>query len=269
MPVYSSHLASYEELRLGERIRQERQRLGVTLKELGGRVNISTARLSEIENGHHVLDLRQVVNIAEALTLPARFFLPQEAARPFQISRDAEVRARPPHVVSPDPSRNGDRSHLEFWPLAGLFTGRHVEPALGRIGLASDDHPFWSHPHEEGLLFGLKGRVAFLINTPDGTAREEVFAGDSLYFRSDLPHRLRSLDKEAAECLHAFCSPWGMTSTGFDLFATDLRKNGHPDLVLQAVEKLRLVREMHGWEQRHVASLVGDRKSTRLNSSHQ
>ena len=101
MPVYSSHLDNYEGLRLGERIRQERQRLGVTLKELGGRVNISTARLSEIENGHHVLDLRQVVNIAEALTLPARFFLPQEAARPFQISPGDAERKEEAHAIYP------------------------------------------------------------------------------------------------------------------------------------------------------------------------
>lgn len=257
MPVYSSHLTRYEELRLGHRIREERHRRKVTLKELAGRVKISTARLSEIENGHHILDLRQVVSIAEALSLPPGYFLPEEATCPFQISRDADVRARPPHTLPPALSHSGERPNLSFWPLTDVFTGRHIEPALGRIGEMPDDHPFWSHPQEEGLLFCLKGRLEFIIDTPDGTSREQLGPGDSLYYRSDLPHRLRSLESEPAECLHAFCSSWGMTSPGFEVFSTDLRKNGHPDLVRQTVERLRMIREMNGWEQRHVATLAG------------
>lgn len=257
MPVYSSHLTNYEQWRLGPRIRDERQRRNLTLRELAGRVKISTARLSEIENSHHVLDLPQAESIAEALDLPAGFFLPEEAACSFQISRDAEVRARGPHPIPLGLSNPEKSDNLAFWPLANLFTGRHIEPALGRIGPMSDDHPFWTHPYEEGLIFTLKGRMEFLIDTPDGTFREEMVAGDSLYFRCDLPHRLRALDQDFAECLHAFCSPWGMTSPGFELFPTDLRGNGHHDLAHQTVERLRIAREMNGWEQRHVAKLVG------------
>lgn len=256
MPVYSSHLDNYEGLRLGERIRAERQRIGLTLKDLAGRVAISTARLSEIENAHHVLDLRQVVSIAEALSLPPGFFLPEDTTRPFQISRDSEVRSQAAHRSSVGNAQNGGCRHVEFWPLASLFSDRRVEPALGRIGPASGDSPYWSHPHEEGLLFVLKGHVEFMMNTPSGTEREEVSGGDSLYFRSDLPHRLRSLDEEPAECLHAFCSASGMASAGFEIFATALRNSGHGNVVARAVERLRLLREMQGWEQRHVAGLV-------------
>lgn len=257
MPVYSSHLTSYKALQLGARIREQRQRVNVTLKELASRVSISTARLSEIENGHHLLDLRQVVTIAEALGLPAGYFLPAEAVSPFQISRDAEVRSRPPHRLPPALATEPGRGALAFWPLADVFTGRHVEPLLGSFGPLPDDHPFWSHPQEEGFLFCLKGALEFELQTPDGSVRQRVTAGDSLYYRCDLPHRLRSLDVEAAECLHALCSPWGMTSHGFEVFATEPRRPGHPDLTQQTLERLRMVREMHGWEQRQVALLAG------------
>lgn len=257
MPVYSSHLTSYEDLQLGRRIREQRQQHEMTLKELAGRVDISAARLSEIENGHHLLDLRQVVTIAEALGLPAGFFLPGETVSPFQISRDTEVRSRPPHTMPADLSPGPHHVELAFWPLANVFTGRHVEPLLGRVGRLPDTHPFWSHPQEEGFLFCLKGAFEFALDTPGGHVCERVAAGDSLYYRPDLPHRLRSLDAEPAECLHALCSPWGMTSHGFEVFATEPRTQRRRDLTQQTIERLRMVREMHGWEERQVAVLAG------------
>ena len=130
MPVYASHLAEYDALSIGQRIHDERKRMGVTMQDLKRRCGISTAKLSRIVNGHDVLDLQQALAIATALGLHVRAFLPEDTNLPFQISRDAELRTRAPRamaLVSADgtPVR---KHQSQFWPLADLFVGRHTEP---------------------------------------------------------------------------------------------------------------------------------------------
>ena len=51
MPVYSSHLIDYAGLGVCQRIRQQRQRKRMTLRQLADRVEVSPAQLSKIENG--------------------------------------------------------------------------------------------------------------------------------------------------------------------------------------------------------------------------
>jgi transcriptional regulator with XRE-family HTH domain len=258
MPVYSSHLVTYQGLRVGDRIREERQSRGLTLKDLASGSDISSARLSEIENSHHVLDLRQVLRIAEAMGLPSGHFLPADATRPYHITREAEVRARPPHrmLFNGEGSEAEGEGRLQLWPLADLFVGRHIEPAFGRIMPRPDDGLRWSHQHEEAFVFVLRGRLEFSIQTPAGIAREEMGAGDSVYYRSDLLHSLRSLEDEPAEAIHVFCSPSGLTSTGFGVTISDVQQERPLDIAQQTGRKLKLLREMHGWPERHVADLM-------------
>ena len=66
MPVYDSHLRRYEDLMVGQRIREKRQDRGLTLRNLSEQVKISVARLSEIENDRHVPNVAQSSAIAAA-----------------------------------------------------------------------------------------------------------------------------------------------------------------------------------------------------------
>src|SRR5437762_8104253 len=126
MPAYASHSLDYETLKLGVRIHEERQRQGLTLQELGARSKISVSRLSQIENGHHVLDAAQASVIADALGVSFESFLPPDVSIPYVIARDADVRAtlapsddgaRAPALVG-----NGERRQ----PLAAPFVGGHL-----------------------------------------------------------------------------------------------------------------------------------------------
>ena len=84
MPVYSSHLLRYEELRLGERVRQARQRSGLTLRQLAARLETSSARLSQIENERIRLDLQEVLQFADALAMPLDALIPPDVSLPYQ-----------------------------------------------------------------------------------------------------------------------------------------------------------------------------------------
>lgn len=256
MPVYSSHLMSYERLRVGSRIREERRRRGLTLRDVSVASGVSSARLSEIENGHHVPDLEQVVRIAGALGLPPDYFLPADVSRPYQISREAEVRALPPFRIPPGGDGADRPAQIHLWPAADLFVGRHIEPAFGRVMPGQADALQWSHQHAEEFLFVLRGRIEFCLQTPTGVLREELGPGDSIYFRSDLLHALRSLDEEPADTIQVFCSPSGLTSTGFGTSVSEIQHDGRLDISQQTGRKLKLLREMHVWPERHVAEVL-------------
>ena len=134
MPVHSSHLLRYEELRLGERIREIRQHRGVTLRELAAKVDTSPARLSQIENDRLHLALEELEALTAALNVPLEALLPAEQTLPYQIVRDVESRGTAMHPASAGDGRAGsvDATH-GLRPLADLFVGRHMEPLLARI----------------------------------------------------------------------------------------------------------------------------------------
>jgi transcriptional regulator with XRE-family HTH domain len=263
MPLYSSHLLQYEQLKLGDRIRKARQNRGLTLRQLAVRLDTSSARLSQVENERIRLDLDDVLEFAEALEIPLDALIPPDVSLPYQIARDADVRARPAQATvfaSPDGGPGIESPH-QYAPLADLFVGRHLEPVLARIApLAERDLRFCYH-HEEEFTFVLRGTVEFRIKTPEGEHVEELARGDCVYFRSDLPHAFRSLERDAAESLHVFCSPSASTDGGVDWAqarAISYSGNGSSgERQRQLGEKLRLLREVHGWPLERVARSAG------------
>lgn len=263
MPVYSSHLLRYEELKLGERIRTARERRGLTLKQLASRMASSAARLSQIENDRLRLDLDDVVAFARALELPFDDFVPADVSLPYQIVRDAEIRLRPSRhaLLSASDEHDAVRLRHGFWPLADLFVGRHLEPMLGLIEpMAEHELQFSSH-NEEAFAFALRGRLEFRIRTPNGERCEELTRGDCVYFRSRLPHSFRSLEADPAECLHVFCSPSASRDAGIDgsshraLAAARDEQSG--SFQPRVGEQLRLLRETHGWTLSRMAHAAG------------
>jgi transcriptional regulator with XRE-family HTH domain/quercetin dioxygenase-like cupin family protein len=262
MPLYTSHLLEYEGLRLGQRVREARRSQGLTLKQLAVRLNTSSARLSEIENERLRLDVQELLAVADALAVPLDALVPPDVSLPYQITRDAELRSRAPR---PTLFAGGDgageiASPNTYWPLADLFVGRHLEPVLARMAaVAESDVAFCCH-HEEEFAFALRGALEFRIKTPDGERRDVLNRGDCIYFRSDLPHAFRALEADGAESVHVFCAPSASSHSGLDgasYRAVAHAGDGSHDVQRQIGEKLRLLREAHGWTVARVARSSG------------
>ncbi len=262
MPVYSSHLLAYSELKLGRRIRNARQRRGLTLRQTARLLGTSSARLSQIENELLRLDLEEVLRFAEALQTPVDALVPQDLLVPYQIARGDDVRTAPPQPMRLLSPGSGDAVFTpnQYWPLASLFVGRHLEPALGRIVAMDERELCCCCHHEEEFTFVVRGTIEFRITTPDGERREQLGRGDSVYFRSDLPHGFRSLESEASETLHVSCSPSASMGGGVDWTharAIAHTGNGTSNLKRQIGERLLLLREAHGWPIERVARSAG------------
>ena len=77
-------------MKLGERIRQQRKKLGFSLRELGTRTNLTAGFLSQIENDQISPSLNSLQSIATALQVPMFYFL--NSVRPSLVVRSNERR---------------------------------------------------------------------------------------------------------------------------------------------------------------------------------
>ena len=261
MPVHSSHLLRYEELRLGERIREIRQHHGVTLRELAAKVDTSPARLSQIENDRLHLALEELEALTAALNVPLEALLPAEQTLPYQIVRDVESRGTAMHPASAGDGRDGsvDATH-GLRPLADLFVGRHMEPLLARIEPGEGESLHFSYDDQQQFTFVLRGSLEFRVKTPDGERHEQLERGDCFYFRSDMPHAFRSAGELSAESFHVICSPSASLAGAME--QAHRRAIAHDGRNIAAVqqrtgERDRLLRELHGWSTERVARASG------------
>lgn len=217
MPVFNSVSVDYASLGLGERTRAERKRRGWTLQDLAGKLNISTASLSAIENGKTILTLEQLVAITTALGVAPHVVLPGSHSSHYLITRRSALDAQelaPLKVV--DPSRRASTSyHNLLKPLADRFVGKHLEPFYIEVQPVSDaDIQFISHHHEE-FFFVLSGEIECLIKAPSGLISETLRPGDSMHFWSYLPHCIRSTGPTAAHSLHLLQAAHGASESEY------------------------------------------------------
>ena len=262
MPVYGSHLVDYHRLGVGRRIREERQKQKLTLRQLAEKVYMSEAKLSTIENDKVSIDLSELAQLAKALDAPLGAFFPRTTVQHYLIKRGHEVAAETPvsrDLIGPEPGPA--KHHNCVWPLADLFVGKHIEPVLAQIRPLPDDAThFIVHDHEE-FMFVLKGSVELSLKTNEGVVTKALEAGDSIYFRSNLPHCNRSTSEEPAEALNVFYSLRGAIDPGDGEFRGPgrryYRRAVYPDAPREASEKIGLLRRSYGSTLADVATQVG------------
>ena len=262
MPVYGSHLVDYRGLGVGRRIREERQRQKLTLRQLAGRVYVSEAKLSTIENDKVSVDLTELAQFAKALDTPLGTFFPRTTVQHYLIKRGHEVAAETPvsrDLIGPEPGPA--KHHNCIRPLAELFVGKHIEPVLAQIRpLPNEATHYIVHDHEE-FMFVLKGGVEVSLKTNEGVITKTLEAGDSIYFRSNLPHCNRSTSAEPAETLNVFYSLRGAIDPGDGEFRGPgrrfYRRAVYPDAPREASEKIGLLRRSYGSTLVDVADQVG------------
>ncbi len=262
MPVYGSHVVDGTEPTLGQRIRQQRLAKRVTLRQLADSLGVSMAKLSNIENDKGTIDLAELGQIAAALSVPLVTLFPRSRITHYLVRRSSEI-ARQSRVlrelVGPEPGPA--LHHNPIRSLAEPFIGKHMEPLLVDIQpLADDQLQYVAHDHEE-FLFVLRGEVEILIKG-DGLLRREVLQrGDSVYFRSSLPHCTRSAGSVPAETLHVIYSIRGVIDSDDGeigaLGRRFYRRGVYEDVVREAGEKVALLRRAHGLTRGALAGDVG------------
>jgi transcriptional regulator with XRE-family HTH domain len=171
-----AHLETEITRTIGQRVRDERARLGVSLHEVARRAGLSAAMVSKIENAQTSASLRTLARLSGALEVPVTALF-----RGLEEERDASyVRAGQGNELVRLGTRHGHRYELL---AAAKGTHRRIQPFLVTLTRESETFPLFQHEGVE-FLYGLEGQVDYRY----GRDTYELRAGDSLMFDGRVSH---------------------------------------------------------------------------------
>jgi transcriptional regulator with XRE-family HTH domain len=178
------------EQEIGERLRRERERRGLSQRQLARRAGVANASISQIEAGKLNPTVSMLKKVLDGVPLSLAEFFGDADEQPdrvfFRAAELAEIAdgGVTYRQVGGDLSRRSIQLLKErYEPGAG--TGRHA----------------LSHEGEEcGLV--LSGRLLVTV----GEQQALLGPGDAYYFRSDTPHAFRNSGSDPCELVSA-CTP--------------------------------------------------------------
>jgi len=172
---------------LGDEVRGRRARLGLTLDALADLSGVSRAMLSEIERGAKNPTIKLVCQVAEGLGCTVSELL---AEPPAPVGALEVVRAGERRILV-DP-----RSGVERHGLSPAFLRHGLEVLWYVIPPRAATGEFSAHRRgvEEHLTV-VRGALACRI----GKREVVLAAGDSLWFRADVPHGFSNPGDEPCE----------------------------------------------------------------------
>ena len=181
---------------VGQRLRAERERQGVTLRSLARRLEISPSALSQIETGRSRPSVGTLYAIVSELdlSLDELFGSPRTEPREAPGSRGRVVQRRETRKrLALESGVRWERLTPTAEPDADFL---HVVYEVG--GASSRPGTHMRHMGREyGLV--LSGRLRVTIGFDE--EQHELGPGDSIAFESSWPHRLENVGEEPVEAI--------------------------------------------------------------------
>ncbi|MEU8106232.1 XRE family transcriptional regulator [Nonomuraea muscovyensis] len=188
-------MAESETARLGARIRAYRTMRRLTVRALAGAAQASPSFISQLERGQTSASVGMLRRIAQALGLTVAELFSDDAEVGHRVVRRAE---RPALPAGP-----GARKFLVSQrPL------RDVEVYAGELdpGASTGDEPY-THGDSQEIFLVLRGRVAVWLGPPGEAEPHVLGPGDSVEYRTSVPHRAVNDGDETAEVLWVVSPP--------------------------------------------------------------
>ena len=201
---------------VGTRLRKQRDELGLSLRELARRVDVSPSLVSQIETGKIQPSVRTLYAIVSelGLSLDEIFELSGTAQpSPAKVKRAAPRRVDRPEADAPGPppanqpervQRAANRRVIELqsgvrWERLTAWNDRDIEFLLAIYevgGASSSDGKLVRHSGREfGLV--LSGSLGVTV----GFEEYVLEPGDSISFESSIPHRLHNDGDEVVQAI--------------------------------------------------------------------
>ena len=170
--------AKGEDLAVGQRVHQLREKKGLSLIDLARRTGISEQELKDIEQGRSSPPLGILIKLGKALDMKLGTLIAAGEDRPYTVVRVAERRdmSRYPH------SRETSYGY-SYQALAPQKGNRSMEPFMVTLRTPTEEVAPSTHDGEE-FIFVLKGEMKAHI----GDATEILGPGDCIYYDSTQPH---------------------------------------------------------------------------------
>jgi len=179
-----------KDLNLGQKIKNLRQRKGISRQQIVERTGLSKPLLSQIESEVVAPPVATLLKISKALNVNIGYFFQEEETGKRAVVVRKNERKQVFRRIHEDPSKVGYYYESLAYPKAD----KHMEPFQVQFEIKrKEDLIFFTHKGEE-FVFILEGQLEF--NYENETFLLE--AGDSLYFDSSLPHAFRATGKKNA-----------------------------------------------------------------------
>jgi transcriptional regulator with XRE-family HTH domain len=180
---------------LGRKLKQERLRRGLTLKDVENRVGISATHLSEVERGKSSPTVGVLDKIARALGTRSSLLVELASGPPYSHTRPGERRA----CLSEDGS-------VRTESLSDAFPGAEISLLLKTYGPAPARR-IRPRGHEgEEFVYVLQGRLKVLV----GEGEYVLDEGDAAHFKSVQPHAFEILSDCPCVVLLATCPRYAL-----------------------------------------------------------
>ncbi len=185
-------------LEISQTIRKVRQSQGMTVEQLAQKSGFSKGFISQVENFRQSPSLKALARIAEALGIQVSSLFAGEEELDVKYTfgkLDEGVKVQ---------RNDGDRFGISYSALAYRHIGRKMDPFIIEYTPASP-RDFMSHDTEEFFVL-LAGELVYYLY--DDQHPHFMHAGDTLYLRSGVPHRVELAEKcNYAKGLAVFTEP--------------------------------------------------------------
>ncbi|GAA1821637.1 helix-turn-helix domain-containing protein [Nesterenkonia flava] len=171
-PLAADNLAEI----IGFNVRALRQQHGLSVSEMAGRIGLSKAMLSKIENAQTSSSLATLALLAQGLDVPVTSLF-----RGAEAEREAVYTAA---GTGPMITRNGTKAGHAY-ELLGSLRGQHkrLESLMVTLTQDSDAYPLFQHPGTE-FIYMIEG----VMDYGHGISTYRLNEGDSLQFDGEAPH---------------------------------------------------------------------------------
>lgn len=179
-----------EPLKLGQRIKDVRSKLGITLEEASQRTGLARSTLSKIENEQ----ISPTFQAMQKLALGLQIDIPQLFEPPRKKVATGRRDVTKNNEGKPHPTQT-----YEHELLATQLSNKKMMPFKSQIRARSfDEYKDWVRHDGEEFLLILSGEVMFYSEFYEPVALSE---GDSVYYDANMGHMLTSLSEEDAQIL--------------------------------------------------------------------
>ncbi len=176
-----------EPLKLGQRIKDIRTRLGITLEEASQRTGLARSTLSKIENEQISPTFQAMQKLAHGLQID----MPQLFEPPKKIVATGRRDITRKEAGKPHPTQT-----YEHELLATQLSNKKMMPFKSRVrARAFEEYSDWVRHDGEEFLLILEGEVMFYSEFYEPV---NLVEGDTVYYDANMGHMLVSVSEEDA-----------------------------------------------------------------------
>ncbi|WP_413699655.1 helix-turn-helix domain-containing protein [Psychromonas sp. KJ10-10] len=181
MTISQSKEEKIAPIKLGERLKEIRKTLGLTLEEASQKTGLARSTLSKIENEQ----ISPTYQAMQKLTMGLQIDIPQLFATSKQMAATGRR-----DITRVDEGRSHPTSTYEHELLATQLTNKKMMPFKSLVRARSfDDYSDWIRHDGEEFLLVLEGEITFFSEFYEPVNLNQ---GDSVYYDANMGHMLVS-----------------------------------------------------------------------------